>query len=162
MQIKYVFEGKEYDSLYPLRKTFPHVSFPASPTSEQLAELGIEVIEIPGPEPTLDELKAAKKAEIANVRWNAQTANIAHDGSTYHADENATANIHAAVTAALSGNREWKTADGKSVKLNANKLKNLFVAIEERKEGGFVKEAELTAQIDACQTAEEVASIVWE
>lgn len=152
----------EYNSLYELRKAFPHVSFPQNPTSEQLAPLEIEIIELPDPELTLDELKAAKKAEIANARWSAQTANIVHEDNTYHADENATANIHAAVTAALSGNREWKTADGKSVKLNANKLKSLFVAIEERKESYFVRETVLVTAIDACATAEEVAEITWE
>lgn len=124
--------------------------------------MDIEIINTPDPEPTLDDLKDAKKAEIAAARWNAQTADIEYDGNAYHADAQATANIHAAVTAALSGNREWKTADGKSVKLNANKLKSLFVAIEERKESYFVREAALVTAIDACVTAEEVSDIVWE
>lgn len=111
--------------------------------------------------PTINELKTAKKAEIANLRWQSQTVNITHDGNVYLADEAATSSIHAAVTAALSGNREWKTANGTSVKLNANKLQKLFVAIEERKESCFVKESALCAQIDNCQTAAEIAAIKW-
>lgn len=157
----YLHNDTKYNTLYELRRAFPNVSFPANPTAEQLAGLGIEVIEVVPPEPTIDELKLRKKAEIAHERWQAQMADIEHDGNVYHADESAVVNIHAAVTAALSGNREWKTADGSSVKLNATKLQKLFVAIEERKEACFMREAELAAAIDVCETAEDITRIVW-
>lgn len=159
--IKYKHGDNEYITLSMLRQAFPGASFPKTPNKAQLAMLGIEVIEVVPPEPTLDELKRQKKSEIANTRWQAQTANIIYDGNVYHAGEQATASIHAAVTAALSGNREWKTADGTSVKLNANKLQKLFVAIEERKEAGFIKEAALSSAIDACETAEALSEIEW-
>lgn len=159
--LKYKNKETEYDTIHALRLAFPNVSFPQNLTAEQLAELGIEIIEAPTPEPTLDEVKSMKKGEIANARWQAQTTDITYDGNVYRADEQATASIHAAVTAALSGNREWKTADGTSIKLNANKLSKLFVAIEERKEAGFVKEAALSLAIDACETAESLSEIEW-
>ncbi|WP_418662023.1 hypothetical protein, partial [Alistipes communis] len=55
----YEYEGKTY-TLSELRFLFPHVSFPAKPTGENLP---VGVTLIPDPEPTPEELLATARAD---------------------------------------------------------------------------------------------------
>lgn len=60
----YRYDNHDY-SLYGLRRKFPNISFPASPTAADLAPFGVIIVPDPEPvPPTLDEAKAAKLAEI--------------------------------------------------------------------------------------------------
>ncbi len=52
-------------SLYDLRRQFPHISFPATPTLDDIAPLGVTIVPDPEPvQPTLEEVKTAKLAQI--------------------------------------------------------------------------------------------------
>ncbi|WP_279030078.1 hypothetical protein [Bilophila wadsworthia] len=71
----YLYEEKEYASLRAVRQDM-NVSFPPDPDEDLLANLGVTVKitpdpepepEPPAPEPTLEEMKAAKLAEINRV-----------------------------------------------------------------------------------------------
>lgn len=62
----YKLNGQDYKSLHELRLALPNVSFPASPSPDALAALGVIVYEVADetPEPTLNESKALKAREI--------------------------------------------------------------------------------------------------
>lgn len=60
----YKYNDRSY-SLYGLRRQFPHVSFPAAPTLDDVAALGVTIVPDPEPvQPTLKEVKAAKLVQI--------------------------------------------------------------------------------------------------
>lgn len=60
----YKYNDRSY-SLYGLRHQFPHVSFPAAPTLDDVAALGVTIVPDPEPvQPTLEEMKAAKLVQI--------------------------------------------------------------------------------------------------
>lgn len=60
----YKLNGEIYNSLFSLKRALKNVSFPQNITDEMLIDLGVEIMLVDIVEPTLDELKTAKLAEI--------------------------------------------------------------------------------------------------
>lgn len=116
------------------------------------------------PEPTLDELKAIKRAAIAAARYAAETGGCTVDGVTIATDRGSQALLTAAVVSARLDpefKTRWKCADGHFVALDAFQLRAIGDAVIAHVEACFAREGELCEQIDAVQTAEELASIQW-
>ena len=123
-----------------------------------------EVEAIPAPVYTLDELKAQKKTEIAAARYAAETGGCSVDGAMIATDRESQALLTAAVvTARLDPEfkTRWKCADGRFVQLDAMQLRAIGDAVTAHVEACFSREAELVEQIDAAQTAEDLAAIQW-
>ena len=118
----------------------------------------------PPPAPTLEELKAAKRAEIAAARYAAETGGCTVDGVTIATDRGSQALLTAAVvTARLDPEfkTRWKCADGRFVMLDAMQLRAIGDAVTAHVEACFAREAELIELIDAAQTPDELAAIKW-
>lgn len=116
------------------------------------------------PEPTLDELKAQKKAEIAAARYAAETGGCTVDGVSIATDRGSQALLTAAVVSArldLEFKTQWKCADGRFKQLDAFQLRAIGDAVIAHVEACFAREGELCEQIDAAQTPEELAAIKW-
>ena len=124
-----------------------------------------EVEAIPAlPEPTFDDLKAQKKAEIASARYAAETGGCTVDGVTIATDRGSQALLTAAVVSArldVEFKTRWKCADGRFVTLDAMQLRAISDAVTAHVEACFTREAELVEQIDAAQTPEDLAAIKW-
>lgn len=163
--ITYKHGDNEYHSLYELRRAFPYVSFPATPTAEQLTKLDIEIIDLPDPEPTLDELKIVKKAEIAHERWKTETGGLTlPDIGTIATDRESQSLLNGAVTGTLlepDKPIKWKMVDG-AVELDAATVQMIGKLVRSHVQSCFNREIELIEAIDACQTAQEVVAIVWQ
>ena len=87
---RYNYAGHEY-SFFELRRVFPAVSFPPSPSADDLAALGVTVI--PDPEPAYtspeERLASAKAAFLAEIDAETSAAILggfehAVGGTTYH------------------------------------------------------------------------------
>lgn len=118
----------------------------------------------PAPQPTFDELKAAKHDEIAAARYAAETSGCTVDGVTIATDRGSQALLTAAVvTARLEPEfkTQWKCADGRFKRLDAFQLRAIGDAVIAHVEGCFAREGELCEQIDAAQTPEELDAIQW-
>lgn len=116
------------------------------------------------PEPTLDELKAQKKAEIASARYDTETGGCTVDGVTIATDRGSQALLTAAVvTARLDPEfkTRWKCADGRFKQLDAFQLRAIGDAVIAHVEACFAREGELVELIDAAQTPEDLAAITW-
>ena len=116
------------------------------------------------PEPTLDELKTAKKAELAAARYAAEIGGCMVDGVTIATDRGSQALLTAAVvTARLDPEfkTHWKCADGHFIDLNAMQLRAIGDAVITHVEACFNREAELVELIDAAQTPEDLDAITW-
>lgn len=113
---------------------------------------------------TLDELKTAKRTEIAAARYTAETGGIEVDGVTIATDRGSQALLTAAVVTArldLEFKTRWKCADGCFVTLDAMQLRAIGDAVIAHVEECFAHEAELVELIDAAQTPEDLAAITW-
>lgn len=116
------------------------------------------------PEPTLDELKAAKRDEIAAARYEAETGGCTVDGVMIATDRGSQALLTAAVVMArldLEFKTQWKCADGSFKQLDAFQLRSIGDAVIAHVEACFAREGELCELIDAAQTPEELAAIQW-
>lgn len=122
------------------------------------------VVEPEPPALTLDELKTAKKGEIAAARYAAETGGCTVDGVTIATDRGSQALLTAAVVSArldLEFKTRWKCADGRFVTLDAMQLRAIGDAVIAHVEACFAREGELCEQIAAAQTAEDLAAIKW-
>lgn len=116
------------------------------------------------PEPTLEELKAAKRDEIAAARYAAETDGCTVDGVTIATDRGSQALLTAAVVMARLDpefKTQWKCADGHFKQLDAFQLRSIGDAVIAHVEDCFAREAELVELVDAAQTTEDLSSIQW-
>lgn len=115
-------------------------------------------------EPTLDELKTAKRDEIAAARYNAETGGIDLNGVKIATDRGSQGLLTAAVvTARLDPEfkTKWKCADGQFVTLDAMQLRAIGDAVTAHIEQCFSREGDLCELIDAATTPEELDAIKW-
>ena len=128
------------------------------------AEHPEEVTEEAAPaEPTLAELKAAKKAELAAARYAAETAGVSVAGATVRTDRESQALITgAAISAQLDPEYSvvWKCAEG-FVTLSAEQILAAAQAVRAHVERCFAREAELAAAVDAAKSAKAVKAVEW-
>lgn len=113
---------------------------------------------------TLDELKTAKRTEIAAARYTAETGGIEVDGVTIATDRGSQALLTAAVVMARLDpefKTQWKCADGRFVTLDAMQLRAIGDAVIAHVESCFAREGELCEQIDAATTPDELDAIQW-
>ncbi|MBQ2470476.1 MAG: DUF4376 domain-containing protein [Ruminococcus sp.] len=126
---------------------------------------GYYVVIMPIVEPprTLDDLKVGKKADIAAARYNYEIAGVIINGIHITTDREDQAMITAvALSAVVDPNYTtvWKGADG-YLTLNAAEILAMARIVGAHVEAAFAEEKRLAEQIDAAQTEEELASIIW-
>lgn len=122
-----------------------------------------EVEAIPAsPEPTLDDLKSQKKAEIAAARYERETAGVAVSGVTIDTGRDSQALITGAALAAVidsSYSLNWKTESG-FIHLTAPEIIAVAQAVRAHVQACFDREAELCALVDAAETKEDLDEII--
>lgn len=113
--------------------------------------------------PPLEEVQAAKLAELKATRDTLETEPIEYNGNHYDYDDKARDRVNAAIIALdITGQSiEWTTADNTNVAVTAQDLRNIIAAVALRSNILHVKYRELKELVLACTTAEEVAEIAW-
>jgi len=113
--------------------------------------------------PTIDDLRAQKKNEIAAARYSAEISGVVVDGVTVDTGRDSQALITgAAVSAMLDGeySLNWKTENG-FIHLTAPEIIAVAQAVRDHVQECFDKEGELVARINAAITKEELDAIKW-
>ena len=108
--------------------------------------------------------KEAKKAEIAQARYNAEIAGVTINGVLIKTDRETQAVLTAACLQAYidSGySLNWKTGDGTFVSLPAEQIMAFGTAVRAYVQGCFDREAELLPLIEAATTEAELEAINW-
>ena len=108
--------------------------------------------------------KEAKKAEIAQARYNAEIAGVTNNGVLIKADRETQAVLTAACLQAYidSGySLNWKTGDGTFVSLPAEQIMAFGTAVRAHVQSCFDHEAELLPLIESAGTQAEIDAIEW-
>ena len=112
---------------------------------------------------TLDEAKAAKRAEIAAARFAAETGGIVVGGAEIRTDRESQAMITGAALKAIQDAEyscSWKT-DGGFVQLSAPQILAIADAVRQHVQECFDHERALNALVDAAETVAELEGITW-
>lgn len=111
----------------------------------------------------LEELKIAKKSEIASARYDYEISGITFKNVHVTTDREDQAMITAIALSATLNNAfttVWKGSDG-YIDLNAQEVLTLAYLVAEHVEAAFAEEKRLAELIDSAQTEEELNAIVW-
>lgn len=118
----------------------------------------------PPPPTPLSELKAAKKAEIAQARYEAEIAGVTINGISIKTDRESQGLITGACLQAVidpTYTLNWKTIDGSFVELTAEDIKAIGTTVRTHVQAQFDREKTLLEQVNAATTAEELEVITW-
>ena len=128
-------------------------------TTEEWAELH--------PAPTayisLEELKEAKKTEIAAARYETEIAGVTYNGLLIHTDrESRSLLTGTALKASVDPSYvcRWKTGSG-FVSLSSSQIIAVADVVREYVQGCFDREGDLCDLIDAAETEADLENITW-
>lgn len=157
--------------IYPVDEIKPpltwtqHYGAPVIEIADGRATATYPVLDYPPDEVAgiLEAAKAAKRAEIASARWEAETAGIDVSGFTVRTDRESQALITgAALQAIVDYDYEcrWKTSEG-FVHLSAEQIKAIAQAVRAHVQSCFDREAELLPLIEAAKSPGDLDEIVF-
>ena len=114
-------------------------------------------------EDKFQQAKEAKKAEIAQARYNAEIAGVTVNGISFISDRECQGVSTGAALKAMQDNTytcRWKGIDG-FVELTAPQIIAIAEAVRAHVQSCFDHEAELQPLIEAATTIEELEQIKW-
>ena len=158
MQINDIFTIEQYDEAY---------AFICKNQGTKIVDLGngqYSIVEIP--QPTLDELKALKRAEINQARDKAEQGGFEYMGKIFDSDEISCLRMSCAAQAMSladdTATITWTTQDNSTIDLNKSQLMGLVVALAQWSNTCHQKATALKAQVDACDSKEALDKVKWE
>ena len=117
------------------------------------------------PTQPLDKLKTLKRAEINRARDAAEQGGFEYLGKVFDSDQVSCIRISSANQAMQyaddTATITWTTQDNSTIDLNKSQLMGLVVALAQWSNVCHQKATSLKAQIDACESKEELDKIVW-
>lgn len=120
-----------------------------------------EVVSLPLP--TLEEIKAAKIAELKAQRDSKEVEPITYNGNRYDYDDKARERINAAIIAldvqGADASIDWTTADNADVKVTADDLRMVIAMVAQRSNALHVAYRAAKDKVEAATTVAEVEAI---
>lgn len=136
-----------------------------SAPAREMKELGPlpEGATLTAPERTLDEVKAAKIADLKAERDSKEVEPITYNGNSYDYDDKARERINAAIIAldvqGADASIDWTTADNADVKVTANDLRMVIAMIAQRSNALHVAYRAAKDKVEAATTVAEVDAV---
>lgn len=161
-----IWNGETWDMVEDNRKKeywLPEDKYGAP--AREMKELGQlpEGAMLTAPERTLDEVKAAKIAELKAERDAREVEPITYNGNSYDYDDNARDRINAAIIALdVQGaytSINWTTADNQDVKVTADDLRCVIAMVAKRSNALHVAYREAKDKVEQAITVAEVDAI---
>ena len=162
-----VWNGETWDAVEDHRKQeywLPEDKYGAP--AREMKELGPlpEGATLTVPERTLEEVKAAKIAELKSERDSKEVEPITYNGNLYDYDDKARDRINAAIIAldvqGEGATIDWTTADNQDVKVTANDLRMVIAAVAVRSNKLHTAYRIAKEKVEAATTATEVEAII--
>lgn len=161
MNINDIFSIEQYDEAYVF------VSENEGTTIQDLGDGKYQIVELP--EPSLIELKEAKREEINAARNAAEQGGFPYKGKIFDSDPISCIRISSAAQAmqmaAMSEDVPtitWTCQDNTTIDLTAAELMGLVVALAEWSNACHQKATQIKTLLEECQTPEEVEKISWD
>lgn len=162
-----VWNGKEWDAVEDNRKKeywLPEDKYGAP--AREMKELGPlpEGAMLTAPERTLEEVKAAKIAELKAERDTREVEPITYNGNSYDYDDKARERMRIAQQALSDNNipnQLWTTYDNTQVELTVQDFKNINTLAAKRSGELHIHYNTLKQEVLACTTNEDVEKIEW-
>lgn len=133
--------------------------------AREMKELGPlpEGATLTAPERTLDEVKAAKIADLKAERDSKEVEPITYNGNSYDYDDKARERINAAIIAldvqGADASIDWTTADNADVKVTANDLRAVVASVARRSNTLHIAYREAKDKVEQATTVAEVEAI---
>lgn len=162
-----VWNGKEWDAVEDNRKKeywLPEDKYGAP--AREMKELGPlpEGAMLTAPERTLEEVKAAKIADLKAARDSKEVEPITYNGNSYDYDDKARERINAAIIAldvqGADASIDWTTADNADVRVTANDLRMVIAMVAQRSNALHVAYRAAKDKVEAATTVAEVEAII--
>ena len=119
----------------------------------------------PEPEPTLDELKSQKRAEINSARDRTEQGGFEYLGKTFDSDPISCQRISTAAQAMAFAPEEtaivWTCQDNTTISLNKTQLAGLVAALAMHSNTCHQKATALKAEVEKAKSKEELEKITW-
>lgn len=117
------------------------------------------------PEPTLDELKLLKRAEINSARDRTEQGGFEYLGKVFDSDMISCQRISTAAQAMAFAQEEtaivWTCQDNTTISLNKTQLAGLVAALVMHSNECHQKATALKAEVEKAKTKEELEKITW-
>lgn len=117
------------------------------------------------PEPTLDELKLLKRAEINSARDRTEQGGFEYLGKVFDSDMISCQRISTAAQAMAFAQEEtaivWTCQDNTTIDLNKTQLAGLVAALAMHSNECHQKATALKAEVEKAKTKEELEKITW-
>lgn len=117
------------------------------------------------PEPTLDELKLLKRAEINSARDRTEQGGFEYLGKVFDSDMISCQRISTAAQAMAFAQEEtaivWTCQDNTTISLNKTQLVGMVAALAEWSNTCHQKATALKAEVEKAKTKEELEKITW-
>ena len=165
-----VWNGETWDAVEDHRKQeywLPEDKYGAP--AREMKELGPlpEGATLTAPERTLEEVKAAKIAELKTERGSREVEPIEYGGNLYDYDDKARERINAAIIALdmqtaqtkAVANIDWTTADNADVKVTADDLRMVIAMVAQRSNALHIAYREAKAKVEQATSVAEVETI---
>lgn len=113
---------------------------------------------------SLSAVKARKLAELADARWQYEVSGVLVGGVRIKTDRESQATISGAYTTLKDGfvpSVDWKAEGGQWVQVTLAEITPLAQAVAQHVQGAFSLERQLSEQVAAATTVEEVQAIAW-
>lgn len=161
MKINDIFSIEQYDEAYAF------VSENESTTIQDLGDGTYQIVKLP--EPSLSELKEAKRAEINAARNAEEQGGFPYKGKVFDSDPISCIRISSAAQAMqMTAMAEdvpvitWTCQDNSTIDLTVADLMGLVVALAEWSNTCHQKATQIKTLLEECQTPEEVEKISWD
>ena len=161
-----VWNGETWDAVEDHRKQeywLPEDKYGAP--AREMKELGPlpEGATLTAPERTLDEVKAAKIADLKAERDSKEVEPITYNGNSYDYDDKARERINAAIIAldvqGADASIDWTTADNADVKVTANDLRAVVASVARRSNTLHIAYREAKDKVEQATTVAEVEAV---
>lgn len=156
------YEGEDVEAV--IRHYAPVSLWVLSKTPVVAPELGTKG-EVKAPEPppvTFESVKADKKVQIAEWRWQREVGGVSVGGTKIRTDRESQAQITSTLTSLEQGllsSVDFKAQDGTWIKLTLDGVKEVARAVAQHVQQSFTIERQLVEMVEAAETIEEVLAI---
>lgn len=123
-----------------------------------------QVVDVQQVQPSIEDVRASKVAELRAAREAAILSGFEWDGSRFDSDMTSQARILGLFVSSQTAEYQpqaWRLEDNSWRTLDAQDAQQVWLSLRSHIAGAFASFASLEAQVQSAETAEDIGAIVW-